>query len=463
MNSSNFAVAIDIGSSKVCGVVGSLDTNGQDINIEAFAERSFSINDTATQSGKIINLEQTARLIDVVLSELAQQTNEPIDQFSVAISGNDIEGNVFKTTITRSEANTTVQDEDLMSLLNDVRRSFKPRAGHLLLHTLPQFFNVDDRTVSGDPVGNIGVRLGGAFYAITTPKEQLQHIYECVSMIPAKTAEGADARHFVELENVLFTPIPDSISLLNLRDKDGVAVVNIGSDVTELSVFIRSGIRYTNVIPVAGKNITQDIADAYNLSMEDAEILKLTCSAIPQNHIERNDVMVIEHGDEMPNSEIPSYGVVEIIEARIREIAAIVTSELMKHDFHKKLNKGIIITGGGANILLVKDVFSEITDLHTRIGNPLKNIKRNAISILQNPKYSTVVGLMLSSFIDFDNRVPRSILEPNAGEMIKEWTSHSVTQQTGSKKQPEPTNLINDFVSKIKRILKDDSHDSDTY
>lgn len=463
MNTPNYAVAIDIGNSKVCGVVGTFHDNGIDISIEAFTEQSFSINNTATHSGKIINLEQTARLIDTVLAELAIQIKEPIEQFMVSISGSEIEGNVFKTSITRSETYSTVQDEDITNLITDVRRSFKVHPGHILLHTLPQSFDVDNRLVVGDPVGNVGVRLGGSFYAVTAPADQVRHLYECIDMIPAKLPDGQDNNKLrVSIENVLFSPIPDSIALLSARDKDGVCIVNIGSETTEISVFIREGIRYTNVIPVAGKTITQDIADAYNLSLEDADVLKLTCSALPIEQIGKNDVMVLELGDGIPDFEIPTMGVYEIIESRLREIAAIVTSELIKHDFLNKLNKGIILSGGGANVKIAKDIFAEITDLHTRIGNPLRNVKSNSFSLLANPKYSTVIGLMLSAYIDFDSRVPRTVLDPNLDELFKNRkTTGPIAQKSSSKKSNEGSSNgnIKDLIERMKRIVNPPSKD----
>lgn len=452
MSNSHLIVAVDIGSSKVCAIAGSEDEPGEGVNIEAFAERSFKFNEEGVSNGKINNLEKTAILLDEVLAEIAEIANCQVRSVNLSISSEEIEGSVYKTTITRGDQGTTVQEHDLDNLLNDVKRSFKPRPGHVLLHTLPQFFNVDNRTVSDDPIGHVGLRLGGAFYAVTTPLENIKYLYETVAQVPAKAAGGSDTRDTVSIDATLFSPIPDSLALLQHRDKEGVAIVNIGSDITELSIFFRQGIRYASVIPIAGKNITQDIADQYNLSFEDAEMLKITCGAVPPTELKENDVFVVSGGDGIPDSEIPAQGVLHIIEARLKEITAIVVAEIMKEGYEGKLNKGIILTGGGSNLFIAKDLFADISNLHTRRGNPLKNIRKNSYSQLENPSYSTVVGLLLSSFVSFDDRVPPSVLEPDTSSLVK---------VAPVKVKKEKAN-VSSFINRVKGFFRDDN-EGDAY
>lgn len=460
MQNEEYVVAVDIGSSKICAVAGDEDVSTGKININAFAERTYISDENTINNGTINNLERVASLLDEVLSEIAVQLEAPIQVINISISGSKIAGHSHTTIITRGDSDTIIQEEDMNDLLQDVRRTFEPKPGHKLLHILPQFFNVDKRSVSDDPVGNIGLRLGGSFYAITAPESNIRHLHEMVGFVPQKNSRGEDTNKFLEIDFTLFTPIPDSLSLMTSRDKDGVAIVNMGRDTTEVAVFYRQGIRHISVIQYAGNKVTHDLMEAYNLSFEDAEMLKITCGSLPPDQLNANEVITISGGEERPEYEVPVMGVLEIIELRVREIAAIVMSELMKTGFADKLHQGLILTGGSSNLYIIKDIFSETTNLHTRIGKPLKHIKRNPFSKLENPKYSTMIGLLLASYHPFDSRVPTSVLH----------SSYVLPDNNKTSKKPGNNNANNNannglkgLFDRITKSFKDTNLGSETY
>lgn len=457
MQTGEYVVAVDIGSSKICAVAGDEDQDTGKININAFAERTFVADENMIQNGKVNNLERVADMLDGVLTEIAKQLSAPIGLINISISGGQIIGQSHNTTITRSDSDTIIQDDDMDDLLRDVRRTFDPRPGHTLLHILPQFFNVDKRTVSDDPVGHVGVRLGGAFYAITCPEANIRHLHEMINFVPQKDTRGEDTNNIIEVDYTLFSPIPDSLSLLTKRDKDGVAVVNIGRDITEVAIFSRQGIRHVAVIQYAGNKVTHDLMEAYNLRFEDAEMLKITCGSLPPDKLNENEVITISSDEEIPEFEVPVRGVLEIIELRVREIAAIVMSELVKSGFSEKLSQGVILTGGTSNLFITKEIFSETTNMHTRIGKPLKHIIRNPFSKLENPKYSTVVGLLLASYFPFDARVPSSVL-------YSDFVTPKVNGKINSPKTPQGGGGLNGFISKMKNFMNgSDDLGGDTY
>ncbi len=458
-----YVVAIDIGSSKICAVAGGEDPETGKINVSAFAERVFVADEGMIQNGKVNNLERVADLLDSVLAEIAEQLNAPVQVVNISISGGEIVGQSHTATITRSDADTIIQEDDMDDLLRDVKRTFEPRPGHVLLHILPQFFNVDKRTVSDEPIGHVGLRLGGAFYAITSPETNIRHLHEMVSFVPAKNAQGGDSNQLIEVDFTLFSPIPDTISLLTQRDKDGVAVVNIGRDTTELAIFSRQGLRHVAVIQCAGNKVTHDLMEAYNISFEDAEMLKITCGALPPEQLSDNEIITISGGEEIPEFEVPVKGVLEIIELRIREIAAIVMSEITKAGYAANLSQGIVLSGGTTNLYALKEIFSETTNMHTRLGKPMRNVNRNPFSKLENPKYSTVIGLLLASYKQFDIRVPSSVLHPN-------FTLRTAENNKRGNNKPKPnggatgSGGLGGLIKKVKDYLNaTDSPGNDTY
>lgn len=454
-----YVVAVDIGSSKICAVAGDEDPETGKVNVNAFAERVFVSDENMIQNGKVNNLERVADLLDSVLADIAEQLNAPVQVINISISGSQLVGQSHTTTITRSDSDTIINDDDMADLLQDVRRTFEPRPGHVLLHILPQFFNVDKRTVGDEPVGHVGLRLGGAFYAITSPEANIRHLHEMISFVPPKNARGEDTNGLIDIDFTLFSPIPDSMALLRKREKDGVAVVNIGRDTTEVAIFSRQGMRHVAVIQYAGNKVTHDLMEAYNLSFEDAEMLKITCGSLPPEQLNENEIITISSGDDIPEHEVPVKGVLEIIELRIREIAAIVMSEITKAGYADNLHQGLVLTGGSSNLYVMKEIFSETTNMHTRIGKSMRHINRNPFSKLENPKYSTVMGLLLASYEPFDSRVPSSVLHSSYTPRTTENNKRTV-----NKPKQRGGSGLGGWITKMKDYINaNDELGNDTY
>ncbi len=427
-------VGIDIGSTKICAVAGIMDQIGKVKILDMVEEPTKS---GRVSNGTVVNLEFTARDIDRILTQLSDKADINIQNVIVNISGENVEGRAHQNFLTRNDSRTTIRKEEIEKLAVDIRKSYRPTAGNVIIHTFPQEFIIDRVAVPENPVGRFGVSLGGNFFLISTPSDPHIALQQTIESVGAKVQ---DAKRVVPLKIVhtLFSPLADSMSVLSETDKKlGVAVVNIGGDTTEVAVFHESGLRHISVIPFAGRSITNDLVKAFQILPEHAEKLKLIMGGVPPDEVGKNDIIKIQGVEGLPDKEIVAKNVSVIIEERLKEIASMVMAEIMHSGYDGQLISGVVLTGGTANIQTIKEVFDRVTKgMNIRVGNTVRNIGESSISKIDDPKYATVVGLVLSGFLPLDERVPQEVIWGNIPESQMQ-NNGSETKNGGRTKEKE--------------------------
>ena len=446
-------VGVDIGSDKICALAGTMDSLGN-LNIESLAEYSIHQNGGVT-NGTVVNVDRTAEVISRVLGQLSEGADINVEFINVNISGENVEGRVHHSSITRGDGKS-VQPSDVESLAIDIRRTFQPSAGKTLVHTLPQEFFVNNIRVDENPVGRVGIKLGGDFYAISAPHDTIENISEMVGSIDAIL--DRNRRVPLQIVNMMFSPLADSLALLSDTDKKvGVAVVNIGGDTTEVAIFHRKGLRHIAVIPYAGNSITNDLVEGCQIMPEQAEMLKLVYGTTPSDKVDLEEVVVIPGIDGIPDREVSAKNAALIIEERLKEIAAIVMGEIIKAGYERQLISGIVLTGGSANLPIIVDIFKKVcSGVNVRVGNPMRFISNSKIASIVNPKYSTVVGLMLSSYKSIDTRVPDSVVMAEIPTHVSMHAHRNVVQSTSKREPaPAPKKPFSGFMDRIKDFMND--------
>jgi cell division protein FtsA len=401
-------VGIDIGSTKICAVAGIIDEVGK-VKILDIVEEPTQRG--RVSNGTVVNLEFTAKDIDRILNILSDKADINIHNVIVNISGENVEGKAHQSFLTRDDSRSTIRKEEIERLAVDIRKSFRPTAGNVIIHTFPQEFIVDRAVVPDNPVGRFGITLGGNFFLISTPNDPHLALRRTIESVGVKVQNN---HRFVPLKIVhtLFTPLADAMAVLSEIDRKlGVAVVNIGGDTTEIAIFHESGLRHISVIPFAGKSITNDLVKAFQILPDHAEKLKLIMGAIPPDEVGKNDIIKIPGVEGLPDKEIVAQNVSIIIEERVKELASMVMAEIMHSGYDGQLISGVVLTGGTANIAMIKEVFTKVTNgMNIRVGNTVRNIGQTAVAKITDPKYSTVVGLVLSGFLPLDERVPEEVI-----------------------------------------------------
>jgi cell division protein FtsA len=461
MEEENLVVGLDIGTSKICAVAGFMQSDGA-IKVSGFVERPVSPKDEVLNRGEIENAQRTIEIIDEVLEELAENLKINLETVNINISNPDIKGIQHKGKVTKSGENKQIHQVDVDKLLDDVKVTYKSTPGSLVLHCMPQDFYVNDVKAGEKVVGKFGVQIGGDFYFLSTKTESIENLYYTIKNVKAKT-EDPNANP-IQIEHVLLSSVADAMSLLDnsIDDKrNGVALVNIGAEMTEISIYQKSGLRYYKSMPIGGHAITNDLREAFNISFEDAEILKKVCGNIPSKSISENEIAVIERKEGLAPIEIIMKNASLVVEWRLKEIAAIIKSEIIRSGYDNTLTNGIILTGGTSSMAIIKDIFIQVCKTKgIRKAKINSKINFNGFEFINKPKYSTVLGLLMPSYINFDSRLDNRILKHAPLVESKQETS---TPQSGGKPKSVKTEKSSkgSLFDRMKKFITDDNMDDD--
>lgn len=465
MSESNLVVGVDIGTTKICAAGAYLDADGI-LNIKGFVEKSIKPEDEALHLGEIVNASKTIEILDQVLDQLAEDLDINLSTINLNISNQHIGGAIHKDKVTKSGDNKQIHQNDVESLVNSLRTSFKSKPGDVVLHSIPQDFYVNDIRVNEKIVGRFGVQIGGEFYFISTNSESINNLYYTVKNVSSKVSDQSIDP--IDIDNLLFSPIADSFALLRNDREDkraGVAILNIGADISELAIFHKNGLRHVSVIPFAGNIITEDLSQAFGISFKDAELLKIICGTVPSANNKTNDVLVIKQNNDLPDVEVLLRNATVVIEWRLKEIASLVKAEIIKSGYEGALTNGMIITGGTSMMPICKQIFSEVCKIRSvRKAKLADDVNIGSFSALSKPKYSTLIGLLKSSFDDFDSRIDNTtVLKHSSTVETKLDNVVPTPKETQNQSQPkapekEKKNPFSIF-SKIKDYMSEDMDD----
>lgn len=464
----SIVIGLDIGSYRVRAVAGSLTENGE-IQIDGYEEAPFVFTDSGVLNGQIINVKHCIDVIGKVLKRLSDKCDSDISSVNINISGVSIQNTKHGGTTTSSGNSSIITMRDVGSLVNHVQRSFAARDGHTILHTLPLDFTVNNAPAN-NPIGRVGVQVSGDFCMVTMPKVNLDTVYQTIKSVPSFTTVSG-VSPYLSVDKTILSSLADSYSVLNEEDKkNGIVVVNIGNELTEISIFHKHGLRYRKVIPIAGRTITADIAEAFRLQIEEAEKLKLVYSVLLSlESITEEHTILVDGKNGLPSRQIRVEHIRRIVDLRLREIALIVSAEMTRSGLRDQLIHGCILTGGSANMYQIVDLFSSVLgeEIYTRVGSHLQNIayvQGEESPHLHNPKYVTAIGLMLASLKPFDIRFPEYtelLLQPTSyvTPQIPPDTINNNPKQ-GTKPKVETSDIFGRWIDRIKRNSPPDVNDS---
>ncbi len=278
------------------------------------------------------------------------------------------------------EGAKTIQDEDIDALLNKLADSIETN-GYEILHIIPKKYKLDGYNEVEEPVGLTASKLEGEFHLILVRENDYKNLKRVI------TEAGIRPIDFVA------NPVASAEAVLYEDEKDlGVAVIDIGAGTTDIAVFIDKGLDYTTSIPIAGNQITMDIAHRFKISKEEAETIKVDYGTALLEYADNSIIEVLPIGVDEP-IQINNVELVETIEARLTEIFELVKAKLDKKGYTNKLKGGIVLTGGVANTPDIKTLAETVFKTDVRIGKP-KDFK-GYNDKLYKPEYSTTVGIML--------------------------------------------------------------------
>lgn len=416
-------VALDIGTTKVCCLVGRKSAHGKIEMIGVGKVESIGV-----LRGVVSNIEKTVSAIREAVEIAERQAGMKLRDVHVGIAGQHIKSLQHRGILTRESDHTEINDRDIDRLVNDMFKLVLP-PGDKIIHVFPQEFTVDNEQGITDPVGMCGVRLEANFHIITGQITAINNIYRCIEKAGLK------------VKDLTLEPIASADAVLSDEEKQaGVALVDMGGGTTDITIFHEGLIRHTAVIPFGGNVITADIKEGCTVMQPQAEKLKVKFGSALSNEVFDNRIITIPGLKGREHKEISEKNLSRIIQARMEEMLDYVLWEIRRSGFERKLIGGIVLTGGGA----LMNHIDKLTELHTamscRVGLPVENLAHGYRQSVSSPIFSTAIGLLQRGLEDVEYRDPA--LEPAANETIAETASPNNSNSTSPESNAkEPSNV----------------------
>ena len=402
MDNEKIIVGLDIGTTKICAIVGRKNEYGKlEVLGMGKAESDGVIR------GIVTNIDKTVRAIEKAVRDAEEMSGIDINVVNVGIAGQHIKSSIHHGSITRASNDEEITIEDVNRLSNDMYRIVIP-PGSEIIHVMPQDYIVDYEEGIKDPVGMSGVKLEADFHIITAQTNAINNINKCV-----KKAK-------LEIENLILEPLASSLSVLSEDEKEaGVCLIDIGGGTTDIAIFYDNIIRHTAVIPFGGNIITSDIKQGCMVMQHQAELLKTKFGKAIAEEASPNEIVSIPGIRHRTPKEISTKNLSHIIQARMEEIIELAHMEIITSGHQNKLAGGIVITGGGSQLSGLRQLVEYMTGMGTRIGYPNEHLGKSKVDSVKSPMYATSLGLVLSGFRALDERTHRYIETPEVKSVKK--------------------------------------------
>ena len=399
----NVIVGLDIGTSKIVAIVAEV-TNEKRLHIIGLGTQPSR----GLKKGVVVNIEATMASIQRVLEEAELMADCAITEVYTGIAGSHIRSlnssgmvAIKEKEVTQADIDRVVETAKAIAIPNDQQ----------ILHILPQEFIIDGQEDVREPLGMSGVRLEVKVHIVTGAVSAVENITKCVR------------RCGLEVKDVVLQPLASATAVLNDDEKElGVCLMDIGGGTTDLAIFTGGAIRHTAVIPIAGDQVTNDIAMTLRTPTKDAEDLKLRHGCALRQLADPNDIIEVPGVGERGARKLSRQMLAEVVEPRIEELYSLAQAELRRSGLEELLSSGIVLTGGTALLQGMVELGEEVFHLPVRLGVPA--YVGGLADVVRSPRYATAVGLLLDGHEQFLRaelaRNERTGLA-NIGGRMKQW------------------------------------------
>lgn len=369
----NLIVGLDIGTTKVCAIVGEMEDDRMNIvGIGSHPSRGL-------RKGVVVNIESTVDAVKKAVEEAELMGGCNITSVYVGISGAHIKGLNSRGIVAIKDRE--VKHSDAKRVV-DAAQAVAIPLDREVLHVIPQEYTIDDQEGVKDPIGMSGIRLEAKVHIVTAAATATQNIVKCCN------------RAGLNVQNLILQQLAASEAVLGQDEKElGVALIDIGGGTCDISIFCSGSIIYTAVLPLGGNHLTNDVAVGLRSPVQEAEKIKQKYGCVLSSLVQREETI-----------EVPSVGgrnprilsrqiLSEILEPRVEEIFQLVQQELARSGFEERLAAGIVLTGGCSVLEGMPELAEQIFNLPVRRGEP-KGVG-GLIDVVRNPMYATSVGLAM--------------------------------------------------------------------
>ena len=398
MNEKNILVGLDIGTTKVCTIVGT-KTSETDLEIIGIGTHPSH----GLKKGSVVNIDKTVSSIQASLEEAKLMAGVNITQATIGIAGSHIYS--FNSSGVVAIKGQEITSDDVDRVIEAAKAVVIP-SDRQILHVIPREFRVDNTRGIKNPVGMCGVRLEAHVHVVTGSISLIQNLVKCVE------ATGVNA------ENIVLQPIASSESVLSSEEKEmGVILVDIGGGTTDIAVWKEGSLIHSQIIPVGGNHFTNDLAVALKVPHAEAERIKVNHGCVLQESVNQSAHITVKGIAGTRPREVAINYIAKVLGARAEELFDIVKEIIAEKDFDQDISGGIVLTGGGALIKSLPELGEYIIGKPTKIGYP--SPFGGMTNIMQNPKFSTVMGLLIESGKHRPISISRDQQQPQIDLIVK--------------------------------------------
>ncbi len=373
-NNHNMIVGLDIGTSKVVALVAEVTPDGE-LNIVGIGTHPTR----GLKKGVVINIESTVQSVQRAIEEAQIMADCHIHSVFVGIAGSHIRSQ-------NSDGTVAIRDREVsrgdLERVLDAAQAVAIPSDQKVLHTLPQDYVIDKQEGVREPLGMSGVRLEARVHVVTCAINASQNIEKCVR------------RCGLEIEDVILEQLASANAVLTEDEKElGVCLVDIGGGTSDIAIFTEGAIRHTAVIPIAGDQVTNDIAMALRTPTQYAEEIKIRYACALAKLAGPGETIKVPSVGDRPPRELSRQALAEVVEPRYDELFTLILSELRRSGYEDMIPAGIVLTGGTSKMEGAVELAEEIFHMPVRLGMP--QVIKGIGDVVRNPVYSTAVGLLV--------------------------------------------------------------------
>jgi len=371
--SGQIIVGLDIGTTKVCAVVGEARPDGVEI-IGMGSHPSEGL-----RKGVVINIEHTVNSIKEAVEEAETMAGCEISAVYAGIAGGHIKGFNSHGVIALKEKEVTKKDVDRVI---EAASAVAIPMDREVIHTLVQEFIVDEQDGISNPLGMSGVRLEAKVHIVTGAVTSAQNIIKCAN------------RAGLDVCDIILQPLASSEAVLSKEERNlGVAIIDFGGGTTDMAVFSRGSIKHTSVLPLGGDNLTYDIAIGLRTPKLEAEKIKIRYGCGLSSMIGRNETIEVPGVGGRKPRVLSRQILGEILEPRVEEIFSLIYNEMVRSGHEGSISAGVVVTGGSAELAGITELAEQVFNTPARVGYPQG--MSGLVEIVNKPMYATAVGLVL--------------------------------------------------------------------
>ncbi|HEX3848475.1 MAG TPA: cell division protein FtsA [Steroidobacteraceae bacterium] len=370
----NLLVGLDIGTSKVVAIVGEIKTDGalEIIGVGSHPSRGL-------KKGVVVNIESTVQSIQRAIEEAELMAGCEIHSVYAGIAGSHVRS-------LNSHGIVAIKDKEVVQgdveRVIDAAKAVAIPADQKILHVLPQEYIIDSQEGIRDPIGMSGVRLEAKVHIVTGADSAAQNIVKCVQ------------RCGLAVDDIVLEQLASSYAVLTEDEKDlGVCVVDIGGGTTDIAVFGGGAIRHTAVIPIAGDQVTNDIAVSMRTPTQYAEDIKIKYACALSQLANPDETIEVPSVGDRPPRRLARQTLAEIVEPRYEELFGLIRDELRRAGLEEQVATGIVLTGGSSKMEGCIELAEEVFHMPVRLGVP--QYVSGLVEVVSNPIHATGVGLLL--------------------------------------------------------------------